>query len=201
MEFHKKLQELRKQSGLTQEELAARLYVSRTAISKWESGRGYPNLESLKAIAAFFSMTVDALLSGDEILSIAEAENRERETRFRDLLYGLLDLSIAMLLFLPLFASRGSGTLQNASLLMLGGVQAYLRVIYLIAVIGMSVLGILMLALQNWRAVIWQKCKMLLSLTLGTVLVLLFMVSSQPYAAVFSFSLLAIKVLLLIKYQ
>ena len=84
---------------------------------------------------------------------------------------------------------------------MLGGVQAYLRVIYLIAVIGMSVLGILMLALQNWRAVIWQKCKMLLSLTLGTVLVLLFMVSSQPYAAVFSFSLLAIKVLLLIKYQ
>ena len=41
MEFNEKLQELRKQRGLTQEELAEKLYVSRTAISKWESGRGY----------------------------------------------------------------------------------------------------------------------------------------------------------------
>ena len=38
MEFHEKLQELRKSRGLTQEELSEELYVSRTAISKWESG-------------------------------------------------------------------------------------------------------------------------------------------------------------------
>lgn len=57
MEFNEKLQELRKQKGLTQEELAKRLYISRTAISKWESGRGYPGIESLKSIAGFFSVT------------------------------------------------------------------------------------------------------------------------------------------------
>lgn len=53
MEFHEKLQELRKQKNLTQEELSEILFVSRTAISKWESGRGYPSIDSLKAIAEF----------------------------------------------------------------------------------------------------------------------------------------------------
>lgn len=54
MEFHEKLQELRKSRGLTQEELAEALYVSRTAISKWESGRGYPSIDSLKEISNYF---------------------------------------------------------------------------------------------------------------------------------------------------
>ena len=62
MDFNEKIQLLRKQKGLTQEELADVLYVSRTAVSKWESGRGYPNIDSLKAIAKFFGVTVDELL-------------------------------------------------------------------------------------------------------------------------------------------
>lgn len=52
LEFHEKLQELRKIRGLTQEELAEALFVSRTAISKWESGRGYPSIDSLKEISS-----------------------------------------------------------------------------------------------------------------------------------------------------
>ena len=71
MEFHERLQELRKQKGLTQEELAQALFVSRTAVSKWESGRGYPNIDSLKAISAFFSVTIDELLSSKEALTLA----------------------------------------------------------------------------------------------------------------------------------
>ena len=51
MEFNEKLQQLRKQKGITQEELAVAIYVSRTAISKWESGRGYPSIDSLKALS------------------------------------------------------------------------------------------------------------------------------------------------------
>ena len=201
MEFNEKLQELRKKKGFTQEELAEKLYVSRTAISKWESGRGYPNIESLKAIAKFFSVTVDELLSTDEILTIAEEDNKRKENRFRDLIYGLLDLSIAMLLFLPLFAEKADGAIQSVSLIALGGVQSYLKIVYLIAVTVMTVMGILTLALQSCQAIAWVKSKTTLSLTLGALLVLLFMISSQPYAAVFAFVLLTIKALMLIKRQ
>ena len=201
MEFNEKLQELRKRKGLTQEELAEKLYVSRTAISKWESGRGYPNIESLKAIAKFFSVTVDELLSTDEILTIAEEDNKRKEKRFRDLIYGLLDLSIAMLLFLPLFAEKADGAIQSVSLIALGGVQSYLKVAYLIAVTVMTVMGILTLALQSCQTIAWVKSKTTVSLTLGSLLVLLFIISSQPYAAVFAFVLLIIKALMLIKRQ
>ena len=201
MEFNEKLQELRKQRGLTQEELAEKLYVSRTAISKWESGRGYPNIESLKAIAKFFSVTVDELLSTDEILTIAEEDNKRKETHFRDLMYGLLDLSIAMLLFLPFFAEKMDGIIQSASLIALDGVQAYLKIAYFVVVILMIIMGILTLALQNCQWVAWVKSKTMISLMLGAIAVLVFIISSQPYAAVFAFVLLVIKALMLIKRQ
>ena len=65
MEFNEKLQQLRKQNNMTQEQLAEKLYVSRAAVSKWESGKGYPNIESLKAISKLFSVSIDDLLSGN----------------------------------------------------------------------------------------------------------------------------------------
>ena len=199
MEFNEKLQELRKQRGLTQEELAEKLYVSRTAISKWESGRGYPNIESLKAIAKFFEVTVDELLSTDEILTIAEEDNKQKEKHFCDLIYGLLDLSIIMLLFLPFFAEKADGIIRSVSLIDLDSVQPYLKIAYFAVVISMIIMGILILALQNCQCVAWTKSKTTISLILGAITVLLFMISSQPYAAVFAFALLVIKVLTLIK--
>ena len=199
MEFNQKLQELRKQKGLTQEDLAASLYVSRTAISKWESGRGYPNIDSLKTIARFFGVTIDELLSGDELLTLAEEDTKQKETHFRDLVYGLLDLSMAMLLFLPFFAAKTDGVIQSVSLVILGGVRFYLKVAYLVAVIGTVVTGVLTLTLQNCQASVWLKRKTLISLILGTVSVLLFIISSQPYAAAFAFVLLVMKAFMLIK--
>ena len=53
MEFGEKVQKLRNQNKWTQEQLAEKLYVSRTAVSKWESGKGYPNIDSLKTIKVF----------------------------------------------------------------------------------------------------------------------------------------------------
>lgn len=201
MEFHQKLQELRKQRGLTQEELATSLYVSRTAISKWESGRGYPNIDSLKSIAKFFSVTVDQLLSTDEMLTIAEVDNKRKEKHFLDLIYGLLDISIAMLLFLPFFAENIGGKIQSVSLMKLNGVQPYLKIAYITVVAFIVIMGVLTLTLQNCQAVVWLKCKTIISLGFGVVSVLLFIISLQPYPAVFVLALQAIKIFMQIKRQ
>ena len=201
MEFHEKLQNLRKQKGLTQEELAEQLYVSRTAISKWESGRGYPNIDSLKAIAKLYGVTIDELLSGDELLNIAEENNRQKEKHTRDLVFGLLDLSVAMFFFLPFFGQETSGMVQNVSLLTLSEISQYLHIGYYAAVIAIILMGIATLALQNWQNPFWVRHKSTLSLLFNIIGVLLFVISRQSYAAAFLFIFLIIKGLMLIKWQ
>lgn len=103
LEFGEKLYELRKSRRLTQDELAESLYVSRTAISKWESGRGYPSIDSLKEISKFFSVSIDDLLSGEKIISIAENENKTNIKNMCGLLLGIFDMLYFALIVLPLY--------------------------------------------------------------------------------------------------
>lgn len=201
MEFNEKLQELRKQKGLTQEELAESLFVSRTAISKWESGRGYPNIDSLKAIAKFFSVTIDELLSSGEVLTIAEEDNKQNETHLRDLVFGLLDCSVAMFFFLPFFGQKAGEMIQEVSLLSLSEIAPYLRSAYFVGVIGIIISGILVFALQNCQQAFWVRNKRSISIILNAAAALLFIISLQPYAAALLFTFLAIKVLMLMKWQ
>ena len=196
MEFHEKLQQLRKQKGLTQEQLAEHLYVSRAAISKWESGRGYPNIDSLKAIAAFYSITIDELLSGDEVLTLAEADQKQKSRQMRNYFFGLLDLCCVIFLFLPLFGQQEAGRVQAVSLLALSQIPAYLKATYW-AVVGILIVwGLLALSLPHK---IGEKQTVVVSVALQTAAVLLFMLSSKPYPAVLSFLLLMVKAFLLIK--
>ena len=200
MEFNEKLQELRKNKGLTQEELAEALYVSRTAISKWESGRGYPSIDSLKEIAKYFSVTIDELLSSDEVLSIAEEDNKQKETHFRSLVFGLLDISVLMFFFLPFFGQKANGIVEEVSLLSLNGIVSYLQIIYYAIVICIAVYGILTLTFQNCQKMFWVQNRDKISLIFNAVAVLLFIISSQVYVGAFLFIFLAIKALMLIKW-
>ena len=117
MELNEKLQELRKSKGMTQEELAEVLYVSRTAISKWESGRGTPSIESLKQISAFFSVSIDDLLSAEKALSLAEQEHKVNQQNRIHLWTGIIDLCSAGLIFLPLYPNAVGQTVYAVNLL------------------------------------------------------------------------------------
>lgn len=201
MEFNEKLQELRKQKGLTQEQLADALFVSRTAVSKWESGRGFPNIESLKALAKIFNISLDELLSNEEILVIAEEDHKAKARTICDLIFGLLDCGMALLLFLPFFGQRIGGNLQEVSLLNLTAVQPYLITAYFILVSVIILLGILSLAFQNFPELPVIKNKRMLSIVFSTMGVALFTISQQPYAAIFTFVFLIIKAVMLIKHR
>ena len=71
-----KLYQLRKKSGLSQEQLAERLNVSRQAISKWESGSAFPESEKLIIISNYFDVSVDYLLK-DEVEEDVKTANNE----------------------------------------------------------------------------------------------------------------------------
>ena len=199
MKFNEKLQELRKQKGITQEELAKALFVSRTAISKWESGRGYPGIDSLKTIACFFKVTVDDLLSSEALLTIAENQTQQNKKRLCDLLFGLLDFSAFLLLFLPLFADRTADPIIATSLLSLLNASNFVAMLSLALVIATVTMGIMLLALQFYDSPFWIKSKSMISIGLSILSVFWFIISLHPYAAIFSFVLLVIKALFLIK--
>ena len=65
MTFAEKLKSNRKQAGMSQEQLAEKLSVSRQAVTKWETDAGIPDIENIMAISALFDISIDELLSNE----------------------------------------------------------------------------------------------------------------------------------------
>lgn len=84
----------------------------------------------------------------------------------RDLVFGLLDCSIAMFLFLPFFGQRVDGVIQEVSLLSLTEIEWYIKIPYMAVVFGIVIWGILTLTLQNCRASLWLQNRQKVSLAL-----------------------------------
>ena len=168
MEFHEKLQELRKSRGLTQEELAEELYVSRTAISKWESGRGYPSIDSLKEISNYFSVTIDELLSTDKLLSIAEKENRANLRVMCDFLFGLLDVFAIVLIVLPLYPDVEEDFVYSVNLFSYTQTTSLNRSLYWFMIVFLVVVGIIKLILTKLDMQRYNKIATRVSMSIST---------------------------------
>ncbi len=199
MEFNEKLQKLRTKENLTQEELAEKLFVSRTAISKWESGRGYPSIDSLKAIAKYFDVTIDELICGEEIVTLAEQDIKESGKKYTALICGILDCLIILLLFLPVFGDTGAAGVTSAALPAMTGTHAWLKIVF-IAVVGITAVnGFCTVVISNFNRPLWNKHRLVTGMVLSVLGTMLFIAARQPYAGIFYLCLLVIKGILLLK--
>ena len=200
MEFNEKLQELRKSKDLTQEELAEKLYVSRTAVSKWESGRGYPNIDWLKEISMFFSVSIDELLSSEKLLFIAEKENKTNIKNICDLLFSIIDLFYVFLIVLPLYPDTVNGFVYSVSLLNYTEISDFNKIIYFISFFSLIILGILKLIFTKVKKERFNNILTVASVVLNILIVLLFAITREVYALILVFIFLITKSLLILKY-
>ena len=72
MKFNEKLLKLRKEKGLSQEELGMEMQVSRQTVSKWEAGQSYPDFTRLVMLSDFFDMTLDELVKDIDVQEVRE---------------------------------------------------------------------------------------------------------------------------------
>lgn len=105
MEVGQRIRERRTQAGMSQDDLAARVYVSRQTISSWENGKTYPDVQSLLLLSEIFGATVDSLIKGD-VEAMNETIDRDIETmrRLGYVMIGFLLLMIAALIWVGLQA-------------------------------------------------------------------------------------------------
>lgn len=94
--FKDKIRKLRESHDLTQEELAKKVTVSRTAVSKWETGKGYPSLDTLKEISLLFDMTIDELISDTDISDKRHLDRQKRKDSLFGLIVIILIISLAV---------------------------------------------------------------------------------------------------------
>ncbi len=199
MEFHEKLQELRKSRKLTQEELAEALFVSRTAISKWESGRGYPSIDSLKEISLYFSVTIDELLSSEKLLSIAEKENKTNIRNMCDLLFGIVDVFSIILIILPLYPNTIENFIHSVNLFQYTEISNFHRSVYWLFFLALVITGIAKILLPKEG----NKNQILttISMTLSILIILFLALAREAYAIAVTFLLFVTKTILLLKYM
>ena len=196
MDFGEKLKALRTERGLTQEQLAARLYVSRTAVSKWETGGGSPNLDSLQAVASLFDVSVDDLLSTDDLIVLARDERRSTARSSGMLSFGLLDVLAVVFAFIPLYGVDDGSFVRMANLADYGasvdfGASFAVMAAAVVSLMFVGAVEIVLAAAGSRRA---ARIVALVGFAVQALAVVLFASTMQPYATTLMFVLLLAKV-------
>lgn len=154
---------------LTQEDLAEALLVSRTAISKWESGRGYPSIDSLKEISRFFSVTIDDLICSDEIITVAENDKKEFVSKYILLICSALDILLVILLFIPTFGN-GPDSSETVALYGLTGINPWVKIIFIV-IISITILnGSCGVIIAHFNKPVWARNRLVTGIGLSILI-------------------------------
>ena len=194
MELSKKIKQIRNENKLTQEQFAEKMLVSRTAVSKWENGTCYPSIDSLKYISKTFNISLDKLLSSEEILEIAKTENQSNISKYNSLLFCLLDIVRIIFIFLPLYSYKTNDFIYSVSLLNSNDLGSTLKIVFMLIFIMFLILGIIEL-IFNFKGNNKLINKISIFLDVTSIFVLLF--TKQPYVIALMFVIFIIKTIML----
>lgn len=194
MELSKKIKQIRNDNKLTQEQFAEKMLVSRTAVSKWENGTCYPSIDSLKYMSKIFNISLDKLLSSEEILEIAKMENKSNISKYNGLLFCLLDIVRIIFIFLPLYSYKTNDYIYSVSLFNSNDLGAILKIIFMVIFIMFLILGIIEL-IFNFKGNNKLLNKISIFLDVTSIFLLLF--TKQPYVIALMFVIFIIKSIML----
>ena len=194
MELSKKIKQIRNENKLTQEQFAEKMLVSRTAVSKWENGTCYPSIDSLKYMSKIFNVSLDKLLSSEEILEIAKTENQSNISKYNSLLFCLLDIVRIIFIFLPLYSYKTNDFVYSVTLFNSNDLGTTLKIIFVLIFIIFLVLGIVEL-IFNFKGNNRLINRMSMFLDIISIFVLLF--TKQPYVIALMFIIFVIKIIML----
>lgn len=195
MELSVKIQKLRKEQRLTQEQFAEQLFVSRTAVSKWETGRGTPSMESLQLISKLYNITLDELLRAEEVITIAENENKENINRFASYIDSIFNLAAIVGLLLPLYKVANNNIFYSVPLYQFKG---WLSALYWIFPISMGICGFIQILINKGDKEKAKRSINIIGVILNASAVFTLIISGQPYPAVMFFTLFLIKITVLL---
>ena len=194
LELNKKIKQIRNDNKLTQEQFAEKMLVSRTAVSKWENGTCYPSIDSLKYMSKIFNISLDKLLSSEEILEIAKMENKSNISKYNGLLFCLLDIVRIIFIFLPLYSYKTNDYIYSVSLFNSNDLGAILKIIFMVIFIMFLILGIIEL-IFNFKGNNKLLNKISIFLDVTSIFLLLF--TKQPYVIALMFVIFIIKSIML----
>ena len=163
------------------------------------AGRGSPSIDSLKEISSYFSVSIDDLLSGEQLIFIAEKENKSNLNGVCDLLLGFVDLFSLMLIFLPLYPKPVNGYIYSVNLLGYVDGNAFIIRIYWALFISLTIAGIVKILMVYFKFEKGKKAVTFISVGLSIIAVLFLAMAREPYAITVTFLLLLIKGILLYK--